>query len=219
MSHPAKASGETATLWYYDNTDASTAGFGGPFGTVTTTIIDSNTLQIEEDLDSAYKIHTTLNDQHNAFVFNVDKAFSFVAGSLTPGFTALLSGPGNSYDAPPFNAGGFGWNSAIACYSGGGACGPGGGWGDGYAGPLSFEIYSPTGLSIADLKYGAIFDGVKIIAASDLITQVCDSSGSNCQEYTGNVGAPGPAPGVGLAGLAFLVLAGAMTRARGFLAR
>lgn len=53
----------------------------------------------------------------------------------------------------------------------------------------------------------------------DTFQYVAGNGDPSSTNFYNGVSAPGPTPGAGLAGLAFLVIAGALTRARGFLAR
>jgi hypothetical protein len=211
MALPTGAAADTFTLEQFD----PATGFTTPIGTVTATQDGLNTVKISEVLNSNYRIHETKGSNHFALVFNTDIPVTIVGGN--PGILANgtngggLSGAFGSFSAPPFNSGGFGWNSEITCTSP--DCGPG--WPGGNPGPLTFDI-TAAGLTPADLQPGAVYNGRDIYFASDLVTLLASGAAS-----TGNAGAdpaPGPAPGAGIGSLAFLIVAGAFARARGFFA-
>jgi hypothetical protein len=107
----------------------------GPFGTVSVVQgADANTVNVTETLAAGEVFANT--GAGSALSYTLDKTATVVANSLSAGFTA--SGANN---ASPF--GNFGYT--IVCSScGSGTSSPQ------YTGPVTFSLYSATGLTAAD---------------------------------------------------------------------
>src|ERR1051325_8117265 len=109
----------------------------GLFATVTLKDIDANTIQVTETLSSGEIF--TVTGAGNSLAFNVDKSFTYVPGSLTPGFST-----GVNDTSSPFGA----FSSFVTC-SDSSVCGTGASVPH-FSGPLTFTISSITGLSDND---------------------------------------------------------------------
>jgi hypothetical protein len=180
-----------------------------PVGTVTVTAgTGAHVGQTEIDvvLSANYTFHQSNASQgHHAFEFNTSPVTT-VAGTLPSGFTVASGGP---FSAPPFQPSGPNkdiWSNALDVAS---------------STPTSLDFYitgapslltSPCGNFGGSSSPNCSGGSAQIFFVADLV----DPSGAtgNWGAAPGNVAAPGPVPGAGLAGLAALALAGLYARSR-----
>jgi hypothetical protein len=108
----------------------------GPFATLVLHSIDANTVQVTETLTTGNVFAFSAGEPLD---FNLDKAFSIVAGTLSAGFS--LGGADTPNPFPSFS-------SSIVCTSpciyGNGTSPPT------FSGPLTFEVQNLGGLSPSD---------------------------------------------------------------------
>jgi hypothetical protein len=112
------------------------AGFssGPTYATVDLKQIDAHTVSVTETLASGDVFAVSAGD---SLEFTIDKSFSYLAGSMSSGFTGHTSGD----SAPGYGS----YGSYVECTS----CGPGTSP-PRYSGPLSFEVYNAGGLLLTD---------------------------------------------------------------------
>ena len=112
----------------------------GPYGTVSVTSVDNNTVQVTLTL-SSLEIFAK-SGAGSPFGYNLDKSATLVAGSLTTGFaTAGSKG----------FAGGLGtFTSTLTCTGCGNGTSP-----PQISGPVSFQLFNATGLTSDDFVANA----------------------------------------------------------------
>jgi hypothetical protein len=113
------------------------AGFssGPTYATVDLHQVDPFTVLVTENLATGDVFAVT--GAGDSLEFTIDKSFSYLAGSMSSGFTGYTSGD---------SASGYGsYGSYVKCTScGSGTSSPR------YSGPLSFEVYNAGGLLLTD---------------------------------------------------------------------
>ena len=153
---------------------ASTGSQGtGPWGTVTATTVDANTIGVTVTLQDPAIGFVTTGGPHHAFAFNLaDDGTPGVVGSITPGgFVANGSG----INTP------FGFFSNTIDWTGG----PGGS--DSSPGPLNFSVTDAGGISLASFIASTGLD-VGYRFSADLLVAGIDGN------VTGNVAVGVPTP-------------------------
>ena len=121
----------------YNLNQTGIAGFsnGTTYASVDLTQINTDTVRVTETLAPGDVFAAT--GAGNSLEFTIDEPFSYVANSMSSGFTGYTSGA---------SASGYGsYGSYVECTS----CGPGTS-SPRYGGPLSFEVYNASGLSLTD---------------------------------------------------------------------
>jgi hypothetical protein len=118
------------------------AGFssGPTYASVDLHQVDAQTVLVTETLATGDVFAVT--GAGKSLEFTIDKSFSYIAGSLTSGFTGYTSGA---------TASGYGsYGSYVECTScGNGTSSPR------YSGPLSFKVYNSSGLSVTDFAHNS----------------------------------------------------------------
>ncbi|HEY3835262.1 MAG TPA: PEP-CTERM sorting domain-containing protein, partial [Bryobacteraceae bacterium] len=103
----------------------------------TLTSVNADTVMVKETLASGEVF--AVSGAGKSLAFNIDEAFTIVAGSLTSGFTS-----GSSTSSSPFGS----FSSFVDCTSttvcGNGTSPPT------FSGPLSFEVFNAAGLTPSD---------------------------------------------------------------------
>ena len=122
-------------IFNLDQTAISGFSNGNTYATVRLTQIDADTVGITETLGSGEVYAVT--GAGKSLDFTIDKPFSYVAGSVSSGFTAYSIGA---------SAAGYGsYGSYVECTScGSGTSSPR------YSGPLSFQVQNAGGLLLTD---------------------------------------------------------------------
>jgi hypothetical protein len=137
----ANAATYVAQLEYKD-TGSGVAGPLKPFGTVTVTELNADTIEVSVTLATVGSLFISNGGPHNPFVF--DTKVSDTVTILSP-VDSFKNGGRGSFDSTPFGD----FTNDIAC------CGnhPGASHGD--APPLNFTVYDPHGITFAGI--GATF--------------------------------------------------------------
>ena len=125
-----------ADMIYTLNLGGSCCGTG-PFGTITLHTVDADTVMVTETLAAGDVF--AVSGAGKSLAFNIDEAFTIVAGSLTTGFTS-----GSSTSSSPFGN----FSSFVDCTSSA-VCGNGTSPPQ-FSGPLSFSVFNAAGLTTAD---------------------------------------------------------------------
>jgi hypothetical protein len=204
------------------NLEYNGSGLGPLAGTVTVTAgtgVHTGQTEIDVALNSGYTFHQTTASNHNAFAFDTSPLTSVDASTLPAGFSVVSGGP---FSAPPFElTGGVKniWSNAISASS---------------TGATSLDFYINGGLGVLttqctnfggspnpNCSNGSNIPPAEIWFVADLVdpTGATGNWGADLCLGCGHVGAPGPTPGAGFAGLALLLVAGVLAKARGLLAR
>jgi len=111
---------------------------GGPFATVTLHQVNSTTIQVTETMLGG-DVFAGTPPPAQSLAFNVDKSFTYVANSLTTGFTT-----GTSASESPFGTFPFFVDCTDNTVCGNGTSPPT------FTGPLTFEITNAGGLAFTD---------------------------------------------------------------------
>jgi len=111
---------------------------GGPFATVTLHQVNSTTVQVTETMLGG-DVFAGTPPPAQSLAFDVDKSFTYVAGTLTTGFTT-----GTNASEPPFGSFPFFVDCTDGTVCGNGTSPPT------FSGPLTFEVTNATGLLATD---------------------------------------------------------------------
>ena len=137
----ANAATYVAQLQYKD-TGSGVSGPLTPFGTVTVTELNADTIEVSVTLATMGSLFISNGGPHNPFVFDTKVSDTVTILSPVDSFT---NGGRGSFDSTPFGD----FTNDIACCSNH----PGAAHGD--APPLNFTVYDPHGITFAGL--GATF--------------------------------------------------------------
>src|ERR1700761_9500170 len=109
----------------------------GPFGSITLHSIDADTVLVTETLAPGDVF--AVSGAGASLEFTINEAFSYVAGTMTTGFTS-----GSSGSAAPFGSFGSFVDCTSSAVCGNGTSPPQ------FSGPLLFEVFSAAGLTAAN---------------------------------------------------------------------